>query len=664
MGMAATLVLLTTLAPATAGAKPAHQASSPDPGTGTSAVPYGPPPGPARDNYGGFDVNEASIPEIQYALRHRKVTVTQIVQSYLQRIKAYNGTCVSEPDGPLGHVEMIPNAGKVNALMTLNLRPATRAAWGFSDHYARSTTDAVDDDPSMPDALETAARQDAIFKKTGKLPAFAGVVFAIKDQYDTRDMRTTSGAIVDYADDRPPTDATVVERLRAAGAIILAKANMDEYAGGAARSSYGGTGCNPYATDRDPGGSSGGSAVSVSTNMVTCSIAEETGGSIVKPSYYNGVVGLVPTRQLASASGMIQSGLSTRVGPMCRTVSDAQRVLSVYKGYDPEDELTAFSMGRDSGKPYSTKPKKSLKGYRIGVIREYMDKDLFSINDVESIDLANKSIATLKKLGATIVDPGEHGALFQSCVDQYVPKYLNQQFVPRFPDSFPIGTDINTTLLRMNLDLSLVPHNASGAPSIRNIPATGTDAGDAKYMFNYYLAKRGDARITNLTDLLANSTFWNDPDPEMPNRRSGLVNINNATTLATASALQTQATWQTVIFNCFAKFNLDAVISPTGNNPPVVLTEPTEPTLNDRGQVWDDISSKGFPAISIPNGFTTTAYDVDNDGNRLPPVAVKLPSAVQLIGLPFDEQTLFDIGEAYEKAAKTRKAPPAFGPLS
>ena len=205
-----------------------------------------------------------------------------------------------------------------------------------------------------------------------------GVVFSIKDQYDTFDMRTTSGAIVDYADDRPPTDSTVVERLRAAGAIILAKANMDEYAGGPARSSYGGTECNPYATDRDPGGSSGGSASSVSTNMVTCSIGEETGGSIVKPSYYNGVVGVVPTRQLVSASGMIQSGLATRVGPICRSVADAARILSIYKGYDPEDELTAFSMGRDSGKPYDTAPKRSLKGYRIGVIREFMDKSLFS----------------------------------------------------------------------------------------------------------------------------------------------------------------------------------------------------------------------------------------------------------------------------------------------
>jgi Asp-tRNA(Asn)/Glu-tRNA(Gln) amidotransferase A subunit family amidase len=630
---------------------------------GPSVRTYGPPPGPPRDNYGGFDVNEATIPKIQSALRRGKVTVTQVVDDYLQRIKAYNGSCVSEPEGPLGPVEMMPHAGKVNALMTLNLRPETRKAWGFSGHYARTQTNIVDNDKSMPDALETAAMQDAQLARSGKLSGpLTGVVFAIKDQYDTRDMRTTSGAIVDYADDRPPTDSTVVERLRAAGAIILAKANMDEYAGGPARSSYGGTECNPYATDRDPGGSSGGPAVAVSTNMVTCAIAEETGGSIVKPSFYNGVVGVAPTRQLVSASGMIQSGLATRVGPMCSSVADTARVLSVYKGYDPKDELTAFSLNRDSRKPYATKPTKSLKGYRIGVIREYMDKSLFSVDDVEGIDLADKSIRVLKRLGATIVDPGAHGALFQSCVDQNVPKWLNQQFVPQFPDKFQ-GGDTLATLLEMGLDPSRVPHTAAGQPSIRSIPATSTDAGDARYMMNDYLAKRGDTKIQNLTDLLANSTFWQDPNPQMPNTKSGLERTNSATTLATASALQAQNAWQTVIFNCFAKDNLDAVISPTGNNPPVVLTAPAEPTVNNRGQVWDSISSKGFPAISIPDGFTRTAHDTDETGKRLPPVSVKLPAAIQIIGLPFQEQTLFHIGTAYEDAAHTREAPKEFGPL-
>src|SRR5258705_5416875 len=254
-----------------------------------------------------FKIEEATIADIHSAIQTRKLTATELVTRYLERIKAYNGTCVNEPEGILGPISMIPHAGKVNAIITLNLRPAAREAWGFDARKARSITDPVDDDPAMPDALETAAALDREFAKTGKLVGpLHGIVFALKDQYDTFDMRTTAGADAFWANDRPPDDATFVARLRAAGAIILAKANMDEYAGGDARSSFGGTGCNAYDTERDPGGSSGGSGVSVTMNFVTCAIGEETGGSIIKPSRWAGIVGLVPTRELVSADGMIQ----------------------------------------------------------------------------------------------------------------------------------------------------------------------------------------------------------------------------------------------------------------------------------------------------------------------------------------------------------------------
>ena len=139
-------------------------------------------------------------------------------------------------------------------------------------------TDPVDDDPAMPDALEVAAQQDAYFASTGKLiGALHGVVFSIKDQYDTFDMRTTAGMDAAYANDRPPRDATFVKRLREAGAIILAKANLGEMGTPNSRSSFGGPFCNPYDTERSPGTSSGGSGSSVAANLVTCSIGEETG---------------------------------------------------------------------------------------------------------------------------------------------------------------------------------------------------------------------------------------------------------------------------------------------------------------------------------------------------------------------------------------------------
>ena len=149
-----------------------------------------------------FRIEEATIEDIQAAIRRGQLTSTRVVQLYLNRIKAYNGTCVKQPDGilGLGPITPIKNAHQLNALMTLNLRPARREKLGFDRRKARSMTDAVDADPAMPDALEVAAQQDAYFASTGKLIGpLHGVVFAIKDQYDTFDMRTTAGMDAAYA---------------------------------------------------------------------------------------------------------------------------------------------------------------------------------------------------------------------------------------------------------------------------------------------------------------------------------------------------------------------------------------------------------------------------------------------------------------------------------
>ena len=404
-------------------------------------------------------------------------------------------------------------------------------------------------------------------------------------------------------------------------------------------------------------------------NFVTCAIGEETGGSIVKPSSFNDVVGVVPTRELVSAAGMIQRGLNTRVGPICRTVGDAARILQAYKGFDPKDELTSFGDGR-SPDTFDTTTKTTLAGMRIGVIREYMDKALFNAVDTQSIDITNAAIDQLRALGATIVDPGEHGALFQSCVDKYLPKWQNQQFVRGFPTLFPTDpttglptTDQLQTLLDMYFDPSKVPHTATGRPSIRSLGGTGSDAGEAKFNFNQYIHDRGDAKIHNLTELIANSQFWTDPNPAMGNRRSGLVSTDRATTLATASATQTRFAVQTVVSTCFAQNDLDAVVFPTGNVPPGVLTSPEEPSLNDRGIVWSGLSAYGFPAMTIPSGFTTQVYDRDASGALLPPKPAALPVGVQLLGLPFNEQKLITIGAAYQAASQKRVPPPAFPPV-
>src|SRR6516225_1392455 len=343
-----------------------------------------------------FRVEEATIEDIQGAIMRGELTSTRLVQLYLNRIKAYNGTCVNQPDGVLGAGPITPikNAHQLNALMTLNLRPASRERLGFDPRKARSMTDPADADPGMPDALEVAAKQDAYFASTGRLTGpLHGVVFSIKDQYDTFDMRTTAGMDAAYANDRPPHDATFVKRLRDAGAIILAKANLGELGSPNSRSSFGGPFCNPYDTQRSPGTSSGGSGASVGANLVTCSIGEETGGSIHHPAKNNSLVGLAPTQELVSRVGMIGAALNTRVGPLCRTVRDAARVLEVIAGYDPKDKLTAFSVGRLPSEPYrSFANERTLNGMRIGVIREHMDRQAFNEADVEAIDLTERAI--------------------------------------------------------------------------------------------------------------------------------------------------------------------------------------------------------------------------------------------------------------------------------
>ena len=173
--------------------------------------------------------------------------------------------------------------------MTLNLRPAAREAWGFDDTQgAQSDGPRRTTIPNMPDALETAAALDAQFAKTGKLVGpLHGVVLAIKDQYDTFDMRTTAGADAFYANDRPPDDATFIKRLREAGAIILGEGEhgrVRRRRNHGTRSSCGGTMCNAYDTERSPGASSGGSGMAVAANFVTCAIGEESGTSVREPA--------------------------------------------------------------------------------------------------------------------------------------------------------------------------------------------------------------------------------------------------------------------------------------------------------------------------------------------------------------------------------------------
>jgi Asp-tRNA(Asn)/Glu-tRNA(Gln) amidotransferase A subunit family amidase len=624
------------------------------------------------DAASGFRIEEATIDAIQAAILKGELTSTQVVEAYLKRIRAYDGPCVAQPEGILGPFTTIKNAGQINSLITVNLRPRTLARYGFSARKGRSMTDRVDANPAMPDALEVAARQDAHFKQTGRLVGpLHGITFAIKDWYDTFDMRTTAGADADYANDRPPRDATFIARMREAGAIILAKANVGS---GISRSPFGGISCNPYDTERSAGTSSSGSGTSVAANLVTCAIAEETGGSILHPTKNNAVVGLAPTQELVSRNGMYGAGYNTRTGPICRTVKDAAKVLDVIAGYDPKDELTVFSVGRLPASPYASFTAATrLDGMRIGVLREYMDRTLFNAADTESIDATERAIADLQRLGATIVDPGPTGALLQQYFDKYGPAVLNKLFIDRFPQTFAVdasgapAADHIPALVDMFLDPSLTPDGVN----LRTVGQAQT-TGESRYMTELYLRERGDATIRTVKDLEERSKALTDtrPDSGSNARGGGSAENRNPQTLDNANRWLTRFAVQQIVLQAMEEMKLDALISPTGNIPPYILGRPLEPTLNGRGpSIWSFLGTQGFPQLGVPAGFTTKVYDRVRDsaapgGTRLlDPIPATLPLSVMFFGRPFGEPTLFGIAAAYEQATHHRRPPAGFGPI-
>jgi Asp-tRNA(Asn)/Glu-tRNA(Gln) amidotransferase A subunit family amidase len=384
---------------------------------------------------------------------------------------------------------------------------------------------------------------------------------------------------------------------------------------------------------------------------------------------------------------MAGKSLNTRTGPLCRTVEDVARVLTVIAGYDPKDEQTAFSIGRTPAEPYQRfTQQRRLDGVRIGVVREYMDKSLFTDADVESIDIVDKAIGDLRGLGASIIDPGPGGALFGDCVAKYVAVYRNKLFIKQYPRLFPEGADHIPILIDMSVDPSLVPRGPNDptirglgvAPEARPSVNPARDGytrviGEGKYYLNLYLKERGDRNIRNIRDLIEKSAFYSDirPDARMPDRKAALLATDRATTLDNADRLLQRFAYQQIVLQCMATQNVDAATFPTGNIPSSILGAPLEPTLNGRdASNWGVLGAQGFPLISIPAGFTTRVFDRVRDpavpgGTRLiGPVPARLPVGINFLARPFDEITLFKIAGAYEAATRHRQPPPGFGPVS
>ena len=395
-------------------------------------------------------------------------------------------------------------------------------------------------------------------------------------------------------------------------------------------------------------------------------------------------MGLSPTVELVSRTGMIGEGLTTRTGPICRTVEDAARILTAEIGYDATDPLTAFSVGRTPPKPYQEYVgNERLDGVRIGVIREFMDKRLFSKRDEAAIDIVDRAVADLRKTGATVVDPGAGGALLTSCFQKYVPQAFGKLFTKQHPDLFPVDANGKPTAdhIAKLAELTANPSSCLLGISIREIgPAQAT--GDGPYWRALYLRERNDAALKTPAEVSAATKPIVDPEytASSPNisvqspygsRTGGRGNANaDAREIDMAERMLQRFAFQQVILACMADLNLDAFVYPTNNITPQKIQSPEEPAVNGRNQAhWTLFGQNGFPAISVPAGFTTEVYDrvpdpSSPDGTRLVgPVPARLPVGMDFSTRPFGEPILVRIASAFEKVTKHREPPPEFGAI-
>src|SRR4030081_3420494 len=301
-----------------------------------------------------FHLMETSIADIHKAMLAGALTCHNLVQQYLDRIHAY------DQQGPA-----------INSMLYIN--PASLAQ-----------ADAFDQD----------------FRHTHKLKPLGCIPIVLKDNFDTADMPTTAGSLM-LKGAQPEKDAFAVKRLRDAGAIILGKANLQEFAsGGISVSSLGGQVKNPYDLTRPSGGSSGGTGAAVAANFSIAGTGSDTGGSIRSPASANRLVGIPPTRGLISRAGIVPvSFTQDTIRPMTRNVADTARLLDVMAGYDPNDPVTALSAG-NIPKTYTAFLQNGLKGARLGVLTNLFGSgpEYDEVNKVMA-----KAIDALKEQGAVIV---------------------------------------------------------------------------------------------------------------------------------------------------------------------------------------------------------------------------------------------------------------------
>lgn len=509
-----------------------------------------------------LDIETATIADVQAAFADGSLTSEQLVRAYLARIDAY------DKKGPT-----------INTVITPNTK-----------------------------ALDEAKTLDAE-RKAGKLRGpLHGIPVVLKDNYDTFDMPTTAGSSL-LKGSVPPDDAFVVKKLRDAGAIILAKLNMSEFASGGGSvsgardvatlkagavangySSMGGQTRNPHALDHGPSGSSGGTGAAIAAAFAQFGLGTDTASSVRGPSSVNGIVGLKPTTGLMSRDGIVPLSLSLDTGgPMARSVYDIALALNVMAGVDPNDAMTKKAQGHIE-KDYTTFLKKgALQGARIGIARDFNGKDA-------AVDAVfNTALESIRKLGATTVDFNYPRFMLEGRADAFT-TVVQTEFKWQIADYLKKKTAAS------------YPKNLDDLVRLANDPKTGYPSPQKAFALKYTASVALDL---------------NDP-------------------VYIAAKTEGFAMVKAAVDAVMKKYKLDAIVYLSSPTAAAMIEPPATPKPADPTASAFNISNMtGYPDLVVPAGMTSTG----------------LPVTISILGPAFGDGKILGYGYDFEQATHALKLP-------
>ncbi|WP_339925685.1 amidase family protein [uncultured Cyclobacterium sp.] len=450
-----------------------------------------------------FPLVEATIADIHSAMENGEVTAQYLVEGYLKRIEAY------DKQGP-----------SINSIIIIN-----------------------------PEALATAKFLDSIYAQSGKVGPLHGIPIIIKDNFDFYGMPTSNGTLA-LKESYPPDDAFQIKKLREAGAIIIAKSNLAEFASSGSfsvSSRLPGYTRNPYDTRRTSAGSSGGTAASIAANLAVVGMGTDTGSSIRGPSSHQALVGIRSTMGLTSRDGIVPLALTNDVGgPMARTVEDVVRVFDVISGYDEADTVTKKSIASKESSYLPFLKADALQGKRIGVLHQLFPENK---SDSSVYALMINALEDLKKGGAILID----------------------------------SVKIN------DLD---------------SLNESGTRIRQLKRDYNAYLASLGDSsKYKTLQDIIDSDQYHPYLEKRLIDAQSDIDIPENHADWDKNMALR--QTLRDRILKVMDSLNLDALIYPSFTYPPRLIGDLNGPRGDTSGKLSPPT---GFPAIAVPMGYSYDKY--------------------------------------------------------